>query len=176
MEFMQTFYLNDVKSISENRKVLIKNAVEMGEMFCNDHLFKLLEVKEESRNLLKMRWKEKMTFEKIASVYNISYQRVIALYSKTINELSSNINIITKNILTQKEDNHKLKVSKNTPLMEIFPISTKKLKLFHLKNIYTISDVLQCSKKELLKMSGIGVKTVWDLENSLEEKGYYLRK
>ena len=117
-----------------------------------------------------------MTFEKIASVYNISYQRVIALYSKTINELSSNINIITKNILTQLEDNHKLKVSENTLLMEIFPISTKKLKLFHLKNIYTISDVLQFSKKDLLKMSGIGVKTVWDLENSLEEIGYFLRK
>lgn len=164
-----------MNNISEYKNVLIKNGVEMGEVFCNDYLFKLLDLKEESKAILKMRWKEKMTFKKIASVYNVSSQRISALYSKATNELSCNIDLIAKNILLQKEEKEQTKISEDTLLIEIFHINSKTTKLFHLKNIYTVADVLQFSKKELLKIRGIGVKTVWDLENSLEEKGYFLR-
>lgn len=162
--------------MNKSYKIFKQNAIDLSNLICNDDLLNSLNLSEKSKLILKMRWRENKAFCEIASVYNVSNQRVIAIYSKTIKELSSNINIITKNILTQKEEIHQLKVSENTLLIETFPISTKKLKLFHVKNIFTINDVLQFSKKDLLKMSGIGVKTVWDLENSLEKIGYFLRK
>jgi hypothetical protein len=176
MKDRQTRNFINGKSISENQRVLIKNAVEMGEMFCNDNLFRLLEVREGYIQILKMRWKEKMTFEEIANVYNVSHQRVISLYAKSIHELNSNINLIPKNILTQKEKVHLSNVSVDTLLMDILPKNAKAIKLFHYKEIYTISDVLNFSKMELLRIPGIGVKTVWELENSLEENGYFLKK
>ena len=168
--------------MNQSIRIQIQNLKEMCKFLCNDNLFKVLGLSEKAKHLIKMRWKENKVFSEIAANYNVSQQRARILYLQSLRELNTQLNATAKQVETYKtivpdyEHIERLNIPHKTTLISSLDyIRPEVIKILNSKNIFTISDILEFSKKDLLCIRGLGVKSVWDLNNLLSENGYNLK-
>lgn len=164
-------------------RIQIQNSNEMGRLLCNDNLFKVLGLSEKAKTLLEMRWKKNKVFGEIATHYNVSQQRARIMYLRSVEELNVKLNATAQQVETYKTIvPYKTAVEslntlhKSTLFSSLDCLRPNLIRLLNSKKIFTISDVLQFSKKDLLCIRGFGVKSVWELNNFLLENGYKLKQ
>ncbi len=166
-----------------NENIKTQNLKAMSQILCNEKLFTVLGISEKTKHLLNMRWKENMFFAQIAAQYNVSQQRARVLYLRSLSELNKQLNASARQLesintfQSEKATNKKINILPESTLISDLSYNRPKvINLLNSKNIFTIADILEFSKKDLLCIRGLGVKSVWELKNLLFEHGYNLRE
>ena len=164
----------------------------------DDGIIDLLNLPSTESYILKQRWFELKTFTAIGKELNLSGQRIQRLYSKTLEKIKSRtlgsiprykeylevtknkknrISIVASSTEFKKQNIENLKVEYDikTSIDSIEELNTKWKNVLWNKNIKTIENLLQYSKRELLMFNKLGKFAVLDIEKALAERGFELK-
>lgn len=160
----------------------------------DDEFLNILELTQKETTILKKRWQEEKSFKLIGEELRISGARIQNLYHKILirakNKIISNLpkyndylnftktkknklEILKSNVELQKKISEKYDLKAS--IESIDELSTKWKNVLWNKNIKTIDDLLQYSKKELLMFNKLGPFAVLTIEKALRERGFELK-
>ena len=160
----------------------------------DDTIISLFGLKETETYILKKRWSELKTFSEIGKDLRLSGQRIQWLYDKTLEKIKQktfgnvpkyreylNITKHKKNrleLLKESLELHKGKIKKielNSSINSLEDLNTKWKNILWDKNIKTIEDLIQYSKKELSLFKKMGPFAVLEIEKALSKHGFELK-
>ncbi len=186
------------KTIEDNIKISSVEIRSFYKLLGEDAIIGLFNLKEIESYILKQRWNELKTFSAIGKDLRLSSQRIQRIYSKIIDKIKvktlssvpkyqeylefskhkkNRLEILKGTIEVQKINtvNNVAKFDAKVSIDSIEELNSKFKNVLWNKNIRTIEDLLQYSKRELLMFNKLGSFAVLEIEKALAERGFELK-
>lgn len=183
------------KNIERNLKN--KEMQKLYKIIGDDKIIDILNLDKREKLILKKYWQELKSALTIANELKLSSQRVQKIYNKIIEKIKTQLinnaarykaylefSKRRKNILHLLENNVDVKKKASNQILEIdnktkidgsFGLSVKLINVLKNKNIITIEDLQQYTKKELLLFNKIGPFYITEIEKTLATYGLKLK-
>ena len=182
------------KNLKDDIRISTAEMRRFYKLIGDDSIISLFGLKETETFILKKRWSEFKTFAEIAEDLRLSSQRIQRLYEKALEKIKQktfgnvpkyqeylNIAKHKKNRLDLLKESVELqkvsikKIDLKTSIESLEDLNTKWKNVLWDKNIKTIEDLVQYSKKDLSLFKKMGPFAVLEIEKSLGKYGFELK-
>lgn len=186
---------------AEERKLLLSDVKELYRIIGRYEILSVFNLSDREMLIVKKRWDECLSYEKIANEMELSQERVRQIYSKAIMRLRTRISVAIDKykLLHNLMESNRALIKENTALKKRFealdnagkqkfgnpeamliefenlPLSTRLQNALCVAQIKTIGDALNTGRNTLYKFRNFGSKSMAELETIIEQHGFKLK-
>lgn len=170
------------------------------DVVCSDLLgsveYVLYKLTDKERNIIYLYYRDRKTYNEIGKIYNLSGNRIGQILTKTLRKLrhpsqSKFLKIGVYGVLEEKQREYAEKVAELTEKILYFTLiaekdnikncnfSVRTYNCLYAAGKKTLADIAKMSYAELTSIRNLGIKTLLEIADTLEEHGYdisHLRK
>ena len=178
---------------TEIKNITKRDIKDLYSILFQDEIMKLFELEDRQIAIITMMWEGGKDFKKIAEEYKLTEHTIINIYEQAIRRIRRRISYIVKeyqkhrevvkeNVKLQEENQYyKRKYEKidlkekalnplNNILISSLNLSVRANNVLKINDIYTIGELMEYKRLDLLRLSNFGKKTLCEIENLLQKQ------